>query len=76
MNWYKKAQTYYKSLSPPLRHKFIEELINKLPKDYTVYKENGKWSVTDEQGRKIVHDEPNMLYALRLALVRWKVINQ
>jgi hypothetical protein len=77
MNWYKKAQTKapFRSIRPSLRRYFIDELINKLPEGYTFSQEAEGWSVADETGRKLVYNEPNLLYALRLALVRWKMIN-
>ena len=77
MNWYKKAlvKTPYRAVSTAPHQQIVDDLIEKLPEGYSYYQEKDGWSVADKMGRKLVYDEPNLLYALKLAIIRWKMMN-
>ena len=77
MNWFKKAlvKTPGRAVHRSLQREIVDDLIEKLPENYSYYQEKNGWSVADENGKKLVYNEPNLLFALKLALIRRKFIN-
>ena len=77
MNWFKKALVKTPGRAVPFaqHQQIIDSLIEKLPENYSYYQEKNGWSVTDGNGRKLVYNEPNLLFALKLALIRHKFMN-